>query len=70
MTEDPPPLRPWGTLDADEQTALRSAYQVELDREPLTCSMETKVERFANWLAARGVGFSMDDLRRPKRQRP
>jgi hypothetical protein len=70
MTEDRPPLRPWSTLDSDEQTALRGAYQVELDKEPPTCSMDTKVERFANWLAARGVSFSMDDLRQPKRQRP
>jgi len=66
MTEDLPTLRPWSTLSAEEQTALRSAYQAELDKEPLTCSLDTKVERFARWLAARGVSFSMDDLRRRK----
>jgi hypothetical protein len=56
------PLRPWRSLGEAEQTALRVAYQEALDREPPTCSLDTKIERFARWLAARGVAFSRSDL--------
>lgn len=67
MTDNRQPLRPWNGLDADEQTALRSAYQTELDAQPLTCSLDQKMARFAAWLAERGVSFTWDDLRRPNK---
>lgn len=58
----PGSLRPWRSLSEAEQLALRMAYQEALDKEPLTCSLETKVERFARWLAERGVEFGRGDL--------
>lgn len=61
------PLRPWRTLSDEEQLALRQDYQVELDKQTGTCSLDEKTERFTNWLAERDVSFSMDDVRRPKR---
>lgn len=57
-------LRPWADLSADEQLTLRRDYQAELDSQPLTCSLDEKMARFSNWLAERGVGFSVDDLKR------
>ncbi|SSC68270.1 hypothetical protein [Ciceribacter selenitireducens] len=54
--------KPWSSLADDERDALQAAYQAELDKEPPTCSLEAKVERFARWLATQGVAFSMDDL--------
>ena len=67
MTNPSQDLRPWASLSADEQLALRNDYQSELDAQPLTCSLDEKMARFTNWLAERGVAFSMDDLRQPKR---
>lgn len=67
QTEDSAPLRPWGDLGSDEQLELRMAYQSELDANPLTCSLEEKTARFTRWLAERGISFSADDLRRPRR---
>jgi hypothetical protein len=64
MSTEPAALKEWRDLTADEQTRLRIEYQAELDALPATCSLETKVERFANWLKGRGVRFSMDDLKR------
>ncbi|MEC7764510.1 MAG: hypothetical protein VX874_21580 [Pseudomonadota bacterium] len=55
-------MRAWAELTTDAQTALREAYQHEIDRNPRTCSMDEKVTRFTNWLAARGVAFSAADL--------
>jgi hypothetical protein len=66
MTKDQSDLRPWGDLSATEQLELREAYQAELDRQPLTCSLDEKMNRFTKWLEERGVAFSMDDLRRKK----
>ncbi len=55
-------LRPWNSLAAEEQLRLQQDYQVELDRQPLTCSMDTKIERFSRWLEGRGVRFTREDL--------
>ncbi|EAQ14611.1 hypothetical protein BD830_10496 [Maritimibacter alkaliphilus HTCC2654] len=55
-------MREWADLTKDEQTALRLAYQDEIDRNPRTCSMDEKVTRFTNWLATSGVAFSAADL--------
>ena len=43
-------LRDWNSLDSDEQTAIRVEYGLFLDTLPPTCSLETKIERFRNWL--------------------
>lgn len=58
----PDQLRPWRSLTSEEQTALQIAYQQALDREPPTCSLDTKIERFSRWLAKRGVEFGKGDL--------
>lgn len=63
---DPQPMRTWRSLNEKEQLALRQDYQVELDNQPRTCSLDEKTERFTNWLAERNVSFSMADVRRPK----
>jgi len=65
--QEQPDIKPWSSLSADEQLALRIAYQDELDRNPLTCSLDEKTARFTAWLAERRVSFSPDDLR-PKRR--
>lgn len=62
MIETGDGLKPWSSLADNERDALQAAYQGELDKEPPTCSLETKVERFARWLKVRGIAFSMDDV--------
>lgn len=57
-------MRPWSELSRDEQTALRLAYQDEIDRNPLTCSLDEKTARFTAWLAGRGIAFTAADLSR------
>lgn len=57
-------LTSWKDLTARERSQLQGEYQIELDALPPTCSMETKVERFARWLQQRGVAFSMEDVKR------
>lgn len=52
---DPETLRLWDDIDPLEQTDLREAFGHYQDGLPLTCSMETKVERFRQWLRERGV---------------
>ncbi len=64
MTSDKAGLTPWAALDKDAQIKLRLDYQAELDANPRTCSLDEKMDRFTKWLAERGVGFTMDDLRR------
>ncbi len=61
-------MKPWAELDAEEQLALRQAYQAHLDTLPPTCAMGDKVAAFAGWLAERGVAFSMEDVRRGGRE--
>jgi hypothetical protein len=50
MTGDTEHQRDWDSLDVDEQTVLRIEYGHYLDALPPTCSMDTKIERFRNWL--------------------
>ncbi|WP_172292442.1 hypothetical protein [Pseudoruegeria sp. HB172150] len=57
-------LRRWEELGGEEQLALREAYAPAQDSEPGTCDMTLKVDRFAAYLAERGVAFSADSLRR------
>ena len=49
--------RDWAELDEEEQTRLQIAYGHYLDSLPPTCSLETKIERFRHWLAARGIDY-------------
>lgn len=50
-------LRDWHDLTPAEQLRLREDYGHYLDRLPPTCSMESKIARFAAWLAERGVEY-------------
>jgi hypothetical protein len=50
MSDKSKTLRDWDSLDSDEQTAIRIEYGRYLDSLPPTCSLETKIERFRNWL--------------------
>lgn len=54
----------WRDLSPEDQLALRLAYQAHLDTLPPTCELGDKVAAFANWLAAREIAFSMEDLSR------
>jgi hypothetical protein len=49
--------RGWDELDESERTRLQVDYGYELDRLPPTCSLETKIQRFRRWLAARGIDY-------------
>jgi len=53
----PDELRPWDTLRADEQLRLREAYGHYLDSLPPTCDLDTKEQRFRDWLAGQGVDW-------------
>ncbi len=64
MSQDDNKLTPWSRLDTEKRLELRRDYQAELDSQPLTCSLDEKMSRFAEWLAERGVSFTMEDLRR------
>jgi hypothetical protein len=52
-----PARRDWNALRDAEQTELRVAFGHYLDGLPPTCSLDTKIERFRAWLAARGVDY-------------
>lgn len=64
MTDLPPSLIPWAELSPERQLALRDAYGRDPDCQVATCSLEDKIAQFADWLAARGVAFGAEDLRR------
>jgi hypothetical protein len=64
MTDTGKNLTPWADLDAEARLKLQRDYQAELDTQPLTCSLDEKMDRFTKWLAERGVSFTMEDLRR------
>ena len=50
-------MRPWTSLESEEQTNLRVAFGHYLDTLPRTCSLEVKVERFRAWLQSQGVDY-------------
>ncbi len=50
-------MRRWEDLSPEEQTELRIAHQAHLDSLPPTCDLETKLQRFARWLAERDIAF-------------
>ncbi len=64
MSSDGSKLTPWAELDEETRLQLREDYQAELDANPRTCSLDEKMARFTEWLAGRGVSFTMEDLRR------
>ena len=51
------PMEKWSLLDPGRQLALREAFGHYLDRLPPTCSLDTKVARFRDWLARQGIDF-------------
>lgn len=52
-------LRAWNDVSTEEQIAVRVEYGHYLDSLPPTCSMETKIERFKNWLREhKGIEYS------------
>jgi hypothetical protein len=57
MTINASKLTNWSQLPSQEQLRLREEYGHYLDRLPPTCSMETKIERFRQWLLERGVVY-------------
>lgn len=50
-------LTPWENLSSEQQLELRETYGHFLDTLPPTCSLETKIERFRQWLEERGVSY-------------
>jgi hypothetical protein len=51
-------LRDGNSLDTDEQTAISIEYGRYLDSLQPTCSLETKIERFRNWLCEhKGIDY-------------
>lgn len=60
-------MTPWADLTPDRQLQLREAYAHDPACLTGTCSLEAKTAHFAAWLAARGVVFTVADLR-PKRK--
>ena len=50
-------MEKWSLLDQGRQLALREAFGRYLDGLPPTCSMDTKVARFRDWLARQGIDF-------------
>jgi hypothetical protein len=49
---------PWEQLSKEQQTQLRIEYGYYLDQLPSTCSLESKIERFRNWLADRNIVYT------------
>jgi hypothetical protein len=50
----------WNELDKDQQTRLLIEYGHYLDTLPPTCSLQTKNERFAQWLAQKQIFYIVD----------
>lgn len=60
-------MTPWKDLTPTEQLKLREDYNASPDCLTGTCSLEAKTARFTEWLAARGVSFTPEDLHPRKR---
>jgi len=54
---EPEDLLPWEQLDDQRQITLRSEFGHYLDTLPPTCSLESKIERFRQWLQVRGIAY-------------
>jgi hypothetical protein len=63
-----PSLIRFRDLPATRQEELGAAWAAESDRQGLvTCDLDTKISRFAAWLAPQGISFGPEDLpRRPQ----
>ena len=48
----------WEQLSLMRQTQLRIEYGYYLDQLSPTCSLESKIERFTNWLAERNITYT------------
>jgi hypothetical protein len=57
MEQEPSQPRDWHRLDEAEQTALQVAFGHYLDTLPPTCSLDTKIARLRDWLAAHGIRY-------------
>ncbi|MDK3020340.1 hypothetical protein [Pseudodonghicola flavimaris] len=64
MSDLPPTTDPipWSGLSAERQLQLREAYGRDPACQTGTCSLDDKIARFADWLAARGIRFGAEDL--------
>jgi hypothetical protein len=49
---------PWEQLSKDQQIQLRIEYGYYLDQLPPTCSLESKIERFKQWLADKNIQYA------------
>ena len=54
---EPEDLLPWEQLDDQRQITLRYEFGYYLDTLPPTCSLESKIERFRQWLQVRGIAY-------------
>ena len=50
MADDTNKLRDWDNLEPEQQTRIRVEYGYYLDTLPPTCSLESKIECFRDWL--------------------
>ena len=58
MKTPPQNMVPWDVLTDEEQLALRERYGYFLDNLPPTCSLESKIARFQDWLEKNGVSYT------------
>ncbi len=56
--------RLWRELAAEEQLQQREAFGHHLDQLPATCSLDSKIAHFQQWLSERDIEFSENDLSR------
>jgi hypothetical protein len=52
-------LSRWHELGTEQQTRLLVEYGHYLDTLPPTCSLDKKNERFARWLAEKGISYAV-----------
>lgn len=58
MTEETSKIRDWESLEPEEQIRIQVEYGYYLDTLPPTCSLESKIERFSNWLKIeKGINY-------------
>ncbi len=48
----------WDDLDKEQKTTLLVEYGYYLDTLPPTCSLQSKNERFAQWLAEKNIFYA------------
>ena len=57
-------LKPWRELEEGEQLRLQEGFGRYLDANPafMTCSFDSKMKRFQDWLGEQGISFTQKDL--------